>query len=135
MRLVRENQRMYEATGKIKLISDTQNFPSGFSKREFVVTTGDGKYPQDLKFEMVKDKCAILDNYKEGSDVKVSFDIRGNEYNGKYYVNLSCWKLEGGSGGGGGRNDEYSQESRSSAEPSAADLRKEDDFDDEQIPF
>jgi hypothetical protein len=134
---------MYEATGKIKLISDTQNFPSGFSKREFVVTTGDGKYPQDLKFEIVKDKCAILDNYKEGSDVKVSFDIRGNEYNGKYYVNLSCWKLEGGSGGGsgggggggGGRNDDYSQESRSAAEPSAADLRKEDDFDDEQIPF
>lgn len=125
---------MYEANGKIKLISDTQNFPSGFSKREFVVTTGDGKYPQDLKFEMVKDKCAILDNYKEGSDVKVSFDIRGNEYNGKYYVNLSCWKLEGGSGGGS-RRDEYSQESPASPEPSAADLRKEDDFDDDQIPF
>ena len=125
---------MYEASGKIKLISDTQNFPSGFSKREFVVTTGDGKYPQDLKFEMVKDKCAILDNYKEGSDVKVSFDIRGNEYNGKYYVNLSCWKLEGG-GGGGARNDEYSQESPDATEPSASDLRKDDDFDDDQIPF
>ena len=130
---------MYEANGKIKLISETQNFPSGFSKREFVVTTGDTKYPQDLKFEMVKDKCAILDNYKEGSDVKVSFDVRGNEYNGKYYVNLSCWKLEGGSGGGGGggggRSNEYSQESPTSAEPSSSDLRKEEDFDDEQIPF
>ena len=126
---------MYEASGKIKLISDTQNFPSGFSKREFVVTTGDGKYPQDLKFEVVKDKCTILDNYKEGSDVKVSFDIRGNEYNGKYYVNLSCWKLEGGSGGGGSRSGEYSQEPSASAEPSSADLRKEDDFDDDQIPF
>ena len=132
---------MYEANGKIKLISETQNFPSGFSKREFVVTTGDTKYPQDLKFEMVKDKCAVLDNYKEGSDVKVSFDVRGNEYNGKYYVNLSCWKLEGGSGGGGGggggggRSNEYSQESPTSAEPSSSDLRKEDDFDDEQIPF
>jgi hypothetical protein len=131
---------MYEASGKIKLISDTQNFPSGFSKREFVVTTGDGKYPQDLKFEMVKDKCAILDNFKEGSDVKVNFDIRGNEYNGKYYVNLSCWKLEGGSGGGGGggggsRSDEYSQEPPASSEPSASDLRKDDDFDDDQIPF
>ncbi len=130
---------MYEASGKIKLISETQNFPSGFSKREFVVTTGDTKYPQDLKFEMVKDKCAILDNYKEGSDVKVSFDVRGNEYNGKYYVNLSCWKLEGGSGGGGGggggRSNEYSQESPTSPEPSSSDLRKEDDFDDEQIPF
>ena len=130
---------MYEASGKIKLISDTQTFPSGFSKREFVVTTGDGKYPQDLKFEMVKDKCSILDGYKEGADVKVSFYIRGNEYNGKYYVNLSCWKLEGGSGGGGGgggsRSDEYSQEPPASSEPSASDLRKDDDFDDDQIPF
>jgi hypothetical protein len=126
---------MYEASGKIKLISDTQTFPSGFSKREFVVTTGDGKYPQDLKFEMVKDKCSILDTYKEGSDVKVSFDIRGNEYNGKYYVNLSCWKLESGAGGGGGGGrDEYSQDSPD-VEPSAEDLRKQDDFDDDQIPF
>jgi single-strand DNA-binding protein len=123
---------MYEATGKIKLISDTQTFPSGFSKREFVVTTADSKYPQDLKFEVVKDKCSILDSYKEGQDVVVNFDVRGNEYNGKYYVNLSCWKLSGGSGGGG--SDEYSQEAPPDKEPSAADLRKDDDFDDD-IPF
>ncbi len=123
---------MYEATGKIKVIYDTQSFPSGFSKREFVVTTADSKYPQDLKFEVVKDKCSILDNYKEGSDVVVNFDVRGNEYNGKYYVNLSCWKLSGGTGGGGGRSNEYSQESP--AEPSPEDLRKTDDFDDD-IPF
>lgn len=55
---------MYEAVGKIKLISETQNFPSGFSKREFVVTTGDSKYPQDLKFGVVKDKRSLLDDYK-----------------------------------------------------------------------
>jgi single-stranded DNA-binding protein len=129
---------MYEATGKIKLISDTQTFPSGFSKREFVVTTGDGKYPQDLKFEVVKDKCSILDDYKEGQDVQVNFDIRGNEYNGKYYVNLSCWKLGGKEGGSS--NGEYSQEEPAAKgvtqpEPSAADLRKDDDFDDDDIPF
>ncbi|QTN31847.1 DUF3127 domain-containing protein [Akkermansiaceae bacterium] len=123
---------MYEATGKIKVISDTQTYPSGFSKREFVVTTGDGKYPQDLKFEVVKDKTSLLDSYKEGQDVTVSFDIRGNEYNGKYYVNLSCWKLSGGGGGGGG--DEYNQETPQN-EPSPEDLRKEDDFDDDDIPF
>ncbi|MEP2775291.1 MAG: DUF3127 domain-containing protein [Luteolibacter sp.] len=127
---------MYEASGKIKLISDTQTFPSGFSKREFVVTTAHDKYPQDIKFEVVKDKCAILDNYKEGQDVVVNFDVRGNEYNGKYYVNLACWKLSGGgsSGGGGGGGNEYNQETPA-AEPSAADLRKEDDFDDDDIPF
>lgn len=134
---------MYEAAGKIKLISDTQNFPSGFSKREFVVTTADSKYPQDLKFEVVKDKCELLDSYKEGQEVQVNFDIRGNEYNGKYYVNLSCWKLSGKDGSSSSGGGEYSQEeaparsssSSASPEPSAADLRKDDDFDDDDIPF
>lgn len=125
---------MYEASGKIKLISDTQTFPSGFSKREFVVTTADSKYPQDLKFEVVKDKCSILDNYKEGQEVQVNFDIRGNEYNGRYFVNLSCWKLAAAGGGGGGAPDEYNQEGPAAAEPSPEDLRNESDFDDD-IPF
>lgn len=91
---------MYEAAGKIKVINDTQSFPSGFSKREFVVTTSHDKYPQDLKFEVVKDKCQMLDSFTVGQDVQVSFDIRGNEYNGKYFVNLSCWKIQTAGGGG-----------------------------------
>lgn len=141
---------MYEAVGKIKLINDTQSFPSGFTKREFVVTTSVDKYPQDLKFEVVKDKCAMLDQFEPEQDVTVFFDIRGNEYNGKYFVNLSAWKIQaGGTGAGAGsaRDSSFSQESppmkkpaprqqgAASSEPSAADLRKEDDFDDDDIPF
>jgi hypothetical protein len=85
---------MYEINGTLKLISDAQTFASGFSKREFVVTTSESKYPQDLKFEVVKEKCSVIDEFNIGQNVKVSFYIRGNEYNGKYYVSLSCWKLE-----------------------------------------
>ncbi len=90
---------MYEAAGTIKLINETQSFPSGFMKREFVVTTAHDKYPQDLKFEIVKDKCSLLDAFQPGQEVQVSFDIRGNEYNGKYFVNLSCWKIQAAHGG------------------------------------
>ena len=61
---------MYEATGTIKLINDTQTFPSGFSKREFVITTAHDKYPQDLKFEVVKDRCAMLDDLQVGEQVQ-----------------------------------------------------------------
>jgi len=81
-----------EVTGTIKLIEETQTFESGFSKREFVVTTSE-QYPQDIKLEFTKDKCSILDKYKEGQDVTVGFNLRGNEYNGKYYVNLQAWKI------------------------------------------
>ena len=83
-----------ELTGKIKLINNPQSFDSGFTKREFVVTTNE-QYPQDIKLELIKEKCSLLDNYQAGNEVKVSFNIRGNEYQGKYFVNLQAWKIEG----------------------------------------
>ena len=82
-----------EIKGSVKLIEDTQTFGSGFQKREFVITTP-GDYPQDIKFEVLKDKCEKLDQVTVGSEVLVSFNVKGNEYNGKHYVNLQCWKFE-----------------------------------------
>ena len=84
----------YEIIGKIKLITDTQKVTEKFSKREFVVTTPDEKYPQDVKLELVNDNCAKLDSFSEGQEVKVGFNLRGNEFKGKYYVSLSAWKIE-----------------------------------------
>ena len=84
-----------DVKGKIKVIMDAQVFDSGFQKREFVVTTEE-TYPQDLKMELIKDKCALLDNFKVNDSVNCSINLRGNEYNGKYYVNLQAWKIEAG---------------------------------------
>jgi hypothetical protein len=81
-----------QITGVIKQINPTQTFDSGFQKREFVVTTKE-QYPQDIKIEVVKDKCAVLDGYKVGQSVAVDFNIRGNEFGGKYYVSLQAWKI------------------------------------------
>jgi len=81
-----------ELKGKIKLINPTETFGSGFTKREFVITTAE-QYPQDVKFEVVKDKCSKLDSYRVGQEVAVQFNVRGNEYNGKYYVSLQAWTI------------------------------------------
>ncbi|MDA9262288.1 DUF3127 domain-containing protein, partial [bacterium] len=70
----------------------------GFEKREVVVTTQE-QYPQDIKFEVYKEKCAMLDNFTVNEDVTVHFNLRGNEYNGKYFVNLNAWKIDKGQGG------------------------------------
>ena len=130
---------MYEAVGKIKVINEAQSFASGFVKREFVVTTAHDKFPQDLKFEVVKDKCAMLDSFSTGQDVQVMFDIRGNEYNGKYFVNLSCWKIQAANAGGGSSGSSKGPAQKqppaaTSQEPSWDDLRNDDDFDDD-VPF
>lgn len=82
--------------GEIIAIDEIIEFDSGFTKREFVIkSTDDGEYPQDIKFELVKDKTALVDKYKLGDKVTVHFNLRGREYNGKYYVNLVAWKLDG----------------------------------------
>ncbi len=90
---------VYEATGKILEIGETQTFSSGFQKRVLVIETeADSKYPQQVPFEVVKDKCSELDLLSVGQEVTVTFNLRGNEYNGKYYVNLQAWKWEAGEG-------------------------------------
>ena len=94
--------KSFEIEGKLKVVDDIQTFASGFSKREFVVEVEDGRFPQMIKFECVKEKTALTDGLEIEDAVKVTFDIRGNEYKERYYVNLNAWKLEkvGASGGG-----------------------------------
>ena len=83
----------YDLTGKIKLIQEPQTFNSGFTKREMVVTVEDGKYPQDISLEFVQDKIGLLEGLQSGQEVTVTFDIRGREYNSRYFNNLQGWKV------------------------------------------
>jgi len=130
----------YELSGSIKLISETQTFPSGFTKRQFVVTTADEKYPQDIALEFIKDNCVRLDSYRVGDSVKVDFDIRGNEYNGKHFVQLSAWKIEKTGDGirepQGARSPEYGKpEAPRSANQGGAKPPADDYQEDDDIPF
>jgi len=83
----------YNIEGTVKVIGETMTFDSGFQKREIVITTQDDKFPQDVKLEFMKDSVTKLDEFKVGDFVKIAFSIRGNEYNGKYYVNLSAFAI------------------------------------------
>lgn len=85
---------MFDISGTVKKIFEEQTFGSGFNKREFVITVPDGRFPQDLKFETVKDKTSLVGSLKEGDEVKVFFDIRGREWKESYFVNLNAWKIE-----------------------------------------
>jgi hypothetical protein len=83
----------FELRGKVAKIFDVQEFSSGFTKREFVITTEE-QYPQDIKFELIKDKSKLIDSYNVGDPVVVKFDIRGSEWKERYYVNLNAWRID-----------------------------------------
>ena len=83
----------FELKGKIKVLFEQQDFPSGFYKRDFVITTNE-QYPQDIKLSALKERVEQLNGMSEGDNVLVKFDLRGREYNGNYYVDLNAWRIE-----------------------------------------
>jgi hypothetical protein len=82
-----------ELTGKLIVIGEEKTFNGGFTKREFVLSTEE-QYPQAIQFELLKEKGALLNPMQVGHRIKVSFDIRGREWQGKYFNSLVAWKLE-----------------------------------------
>jgi single-strand DNA-binding protein len=116
----------YDLTGKIKIIQEVKKFDSGFTKQEMVVVVEDGKYPQEINIEFVQDKVSLLENLQIGQEVTVTFDIRGREYNGRYFNNLQGWKIVTQVG-----ENTFSDRGQSSPPPNVA----PSDFGDSDIPF
>ena len=52
-----------------------------------------GQYPQTVVFNVYGDRIQ-LDQYQIGENDKVSFDLGGREYQGKWYNTLNAWKME-----------------------------------------
>lgn len=88
----------FELTGIIRNVMNPQTFAKGFRKREFVIETGD-KYPQKILFQLVQDKCDMIDSYEVGDTITVSFEIKGREWSGngetKHFTTLEAWRLFG----------------------------------------
>lgn len=72
--------------GEAKQVSDKMNI------REFVLSIGD-KYPQLVQFQAVNERVKFLDAAVVGQECEVKFDLRGREYNGRYYVSLNAWDI------------------------------------------
>ena len=83
----------FATEGIVHRVFETENKTASFQTREFVIKL-EGNYPQFIKFQLTQDKCDIISNYKEGDKIKVHFDLRGREWNDKYFTNLNAWKVE-----------------------------------------
>ena len=91
-----------EISGTIHEKYDTQVVSEKFKKREFILAIteeiNDKTYTNYAKFQLVQAKCDLLDRFKVGDEIKVSFNIKGNKWerDGKvnYISNLDAWRLE-----------------------------------------
>jgi hypothetical protein len=90
---------MFKITGTIKVLNPTVQVSEKFSKREFVLTENTSQYPQDILFQAVQDRCALLDGMNVGEQIEVSFNLRGREWTSpqgevKYFNSLDAWRID-----------------------------------------
>lgn len=83
----------FEVEGRLHKVFETENKTATFQAREFVIEI-DGNYPQFVKFQLVQDRCSAIDGHNEGDMIKVHFDLRGREWQGRYFTNLNAWRIE-----------------------------------------
>ena len=84
----------FEVEGKLYRKFETEKKKDTFQTREFVLLVEQGQYPQHIKFQLVQDRCEIIDNIAEGTNLKVYFDLRGREWQEKFFTNLQAWRVE-----------------------------------------
>jgi len=129
-----------EVIGTLKVKFDTQKVSDRFQKREFVLTTeANTPYPQHVSFQVTQDKCTLLDQFKEGEDLKIQFNLRGREWNGpqgvKYFNTLEAWRIERMQGGSSPQAQSSQQNNYSAPGASAAPVFNGNADDNDDLPF
>ncbi len=122
----------FEIEGKVHKIFPTETKGESFQVRDFVIETTSGTYVQYIKFQLTQDRCALMDNYNDGDMIKVHFDLRGREWNEKYFTNLNAWRIEGATGTTAPVNE---QPVGNTNFPSADDAPTATDADTDDLPF
>jgi hypothetical protein len=65
-----------------------------WAKQEFILEFPDGNFTAQACFTAWgQEKVAELDKYQVGDKVKVSFNLKSREYNGRWYNDLQVWRI------------------------------------------
>lgn len=87
-------------TGKLLEVKDIQQISDTFKKREFIVEYAENpNYPEYLVFELIQERCNLIDPLKVGQEIEVNFNLRGRKWINpegvtKYFISLQAWRLE-----------------------------------------
>lgn len=93
------DRKEWSLEGELYFKGETQQVSERFRKRDLVIKYEDNPmYPQYLSFQLVQDRCELLDKFELGNMMKVDFNLRGREWAApdgtkKYFNTLEAWRL------------------------------------------
>jgi hypothetical protein len=90
---------MLQIQGTLKVKFEEQKVSERFRKRDFVIQDNSSQYPQLITFQLVQDRCSLIDPFNVGDELRVNFNLRGREWKSpqgetKYFNTIEAWKIE-----------------------------------------
>ena len=83
--------------GKFKALlkkeTGTSKTGKQWEKQSFILDTG-ADFNSEICITTFGENIEKIQNIKEGTDIEVSVNISSKEVNGKYYHNISAWKID-----------------------------------------
>ena len=87
-------------TGTLLEIKKAQQVSETFKKRTFVLEYAENpQYPEYVSFELIQERCGLIDGFQAGQEVEVSFNLRGRKWLNpegemRYFNSLQAWRIE-----------------------------------------
>ncbi len=85
--------------GKLIEKLETAKITDSFKKREFVVEYAENPmYPEYVKFELIQERCDLIEPFNLGDEIEIDFNIKGRKWTDKqnevkYFNSLQAWKI------------------------------------------
>jgi hypothetical protein len=88
-----------KVTGKVHNIGKVQVVSEKFKKREIVIQTKDGNYPEHRLIQFTNDRMGLLDNISQGMYVSININMKGRLWTGndgieKCFNTDEGWSIE-----------------------------------------
>jgi hypothetical protein len=121
---------------KFNVISG-QSARGPWKKQDFLVEYPDGNFTSKTLFTAFGDNLvAELDKFAVGDQVRVSFNVRAREYNGRWYNDIRAWRISPDQGASAQAPHQQAAPAQPQAPaPSIEDMPEPSSSESEDLPF
>lgn len=74
--------------------SGTKRDGGEWQKQDYLLSVEDERYDKKVCFQIFGAERIARMNIQENERIRVHLEIQANEYNGKFYNSIDCWKVD-----------------------------------------
>ena len=80
---------------KLPVESGTSKTGNAWTKQNIIVEDRNSRFPRKVCVNFFgTDRVAALEQFPEGTEVTISYDLESREFNGRWYTDVNAWRIQ-----------------------------------------